>query len=186
MQPVSKEVFHKYLRPTLPYVYYVTGGFLIFCMAAVIAVGGAEGNLIFVPIFFIGLSIYLMYDGYRMHKRLSDWITAAEQNGELYYVLMDFTLAKPMVDGKIRLGQHYIYGRNSGVVLRYTDISQLYLQINRYMFIEIARTLMYRPNGSKKAFPLAKLKTGKRSQEEVNLVVNFVHQKNPSVKIGYR
>lgn len=186
MQPVSKEVLQKYLRPTISYLYYVTGGFLIFCMAAVVAVGGAEGNLIIVPILFTALSLYLIYDGYRLQKQLSDRIAAAEKSGELNYILTDFTFAKPMVDGKIRLGQYYIYGRNTGTMLRYSDISQLYLQVNRYMFIEIARTLMYRPTGSKKTFPLAKLKTGKRSQEEVNLVANFVFQKNPSVKIGYR
>lgn len=69
-----------------------------------------------------GLMIWIHRSQKKSMKRLSEDL---EQTGQMEVLLADFTSARSMADGKVRLGTHHIYARGSAELLAYEDIQRI-------------------------------------------------------------
>ena len=95
----------------------------------------------------------------------------------------DFARAYPFVKGKVRLGEYYVYGKNNGNLVKYSDIVQIYQYIHSTNGFEDQRQLKYvAPDG--KTRTLCKLRLRGKSDSEVRDILTIILRKNPNVKIG--
>ena len=181
MQPATKENIYKYVAPS-SVLYYVLAAFF-FLMGLPMASLTTDDK--YLSLIFLGFGILLLCMGVFIRSKVRKQLDALEESGELPAILADFSQSYSLVDGKVRLGQRYVFGRKTGALVRYEDIQKIYQYIQRYMFIETYRDLRYvNPKGKVKS--LCQLKRGKKSQDDVLKIMGFIQKKNPSVHLGYR
>ena len=112
-------------------------------------------------------------------------INAFRNNGALETVLSDFENAKPVLNGKVRAGENYIFFKGSGIVLLYTEILWVYRFTQRYLFIPIKSTAMI-GDAKGKVKGLCSIKSGnKAGAEQIKELAAVVQAKNPNVILGY-
>ena len=99
-------------------------------------------------------------------------------------ITRDFSASQPMFEGELRVGNQYLFGKNSGAVVAYGHISRVYENIQKTAFLETNRNLMYK-DASGKARSLCKLPLKGRAAEDVMKVMIFIRTKNPGVRLGY-
>ena len=115
-------------------------------------------------------------------RRVADQILTGRITEE---ILRDFAASHPMFDGELRVGNQYLFGKNSGAAVAYGDICRVYENIQKTAFLETNRNLMYK-DASGKASSLCKLPLKGKAAEDVLKVMIFIRTKNPVVRLGYQ
>ena len=82
-----------------------------------------------------------------------------------------------------RLGRNFFFGKNSGMVLHYSDFQWLYRQNVKRNFITVAVNLVVSTNTMNQKVLLTY--NGGNRDEELNKVFMAVAQNNPNVLLGY-
>lgn len=100
-------------------------------------------------------------------------------------IVNDFEKANVVLDGNLRLGMVYIFGKRSSRLLKYEDIQQAYIYIHKTNGIEDERDLRV-VDSQQKTFDLCKLKKRGKNMDELNSVVNYLLLRNPNIKLGYK
>ena len=162
-------------------------GVVFLAMAVFLIASGAvtEGgkSLFAVAIFLLG-GVGMFWSGISGHKEYKTKMAELENSGELGRLLSDFGAAQSFVDGKIRLGQTYIFGKGQGHWITYGEIRQVYQYVHKKNFVENGRQLRC-VNSQGKTLTLCDLKLKGKSDEDVYKIVAIIKTKNPGVIIGY-
>ena len=96
----------------------------------------------------------------------------------------DFDKSIPFCDGKLRLGDQWIFCKGQQQVVAYGEIARVFEYVHKSNFVENERRLMYRSSKGKD-ISLCKLALRGKSDAEVTRVLSLLLQKNPNIQIGY-
>ena len=177
MNPATIKDVEKYLKPGQGWT--VTA--IVFLVLAPIYLAG----LPWMSLFCLAIAALFFWLAYSAKKKLRALMTDMEATGEQGRILQDFAAAQSVFNGELRVGHHYLFGKGSGIVLRYGEIKQIYQHVQRSYFIETARTLQYvNLNGKTKV--LCKIPLRDKGKDQVLQLMAFIQSKNPTVKLGYK
>ena len=128
----------------------------------------------------IGLIMWLTNNS-RFNKK----IEALKESGYWETMLADFEQATAVVNDKVRAGQHFIYGKHSGMFYTYNEICWLYRFTQRYMFIPISSNAMIGSSNGK-IIPFCRIKANtKAGNAQIQELAQMVYSKNSNVILGY-
>ena len=100
----------------------------------------------------------------------------------------DFNSARSELADQIRLGDNWLYGRNTGMVIRYEQISRIYTRIERTdTGIEQERSLRIETlDGQKRKLCTVPTKgiLKKQNHPDLEAIIKELLIKNPSIRIG--
>ena len=181
MYEQKKRELTEYLKPRDNLMLIVMGIFMIvFSFMAILA-----EIPVLLLLFFLGVGVMMLVIGLRSMLDYPRYITALEQSGKLRLILQDFSQAHSMVNDGIRFGHKLLYSKGAGRVMSYSEIVRVYQYIHRTNFVEDRRELRCTTRDGK-TLTLCRLKTRGKSDGDVRLAVMMIHQKNPSIQIGYK
>lgn len=122
------------------------------------------------------------------NKRVNKRIEELEANGELERAYAEFTSpnAKHLIKGKLILTEHYIFGKNSGLILTYDEVKWAYK--HRYtrsvLFIPIVVTdSLYLATKTFKPGPIAG--KGRDKKDDIKTAIIEIYNHNRNCLIGY-
>ena len=153
----------------------VMGGITVACLLAEPVI--AFIYVVFTAFFLIPWLIGRM----KMQRRMAH----AKENGTYQQMVQEFSSSRPLVHGKVRYSEHFVFGKGCGWVLPYTEIVWVYLHRLSYVIIPILSRAMIGTQGGK-VVPLCRIKLGAQAgKEEVTELANLIFQKNPDVLFGF-
>lgn len=178
----------KYIGSGGGWVWLVFGGFMeVFGLGFLVSLlrDGTELSVAWVVLVILGGGGVLIWLGWSTIQDRKKMFREMEETGEIQRVLSDFETALPLVNGNVRLGQHYIFGKGKARIIRYGEIRQVYQHITRRNFIESERCMKYVDSKGKTRDMCNLLLRGK-SDEDVMRIMLVIQAKNPTVKLGYK
>lgn len=120
-------------------------------------------------------------------KRMNGFLDRLESQGALEAAAADFAApeTEQLLKDKVRMGELGIYGKGTGVAVRYEDILWAYRQVNRYYFIPVGDVLII--NTKEQAnIRLAPKKHAKKDQhDEINELLIAISRHNPDALLGH-
>ncbi len=170
--------------------YLKTDASIVGCAVPLLVLGVAlmaSGEIlgIVVGLFLLGMGCMMIWTYYSNVRALNQAFQELERRGQLDGVLRDFAESHPVLNGELRLGVNYLYGRRCGHLLSYGQITKLYQYVHRTNFIEDRRELKVSA-GLEKELTLCKLARKGKADEELKTVLGFILLKNPTIHIGYK
>ena len=167
----------KYIRPGVGTL--ILGGVLIaigVCVAVSVSIGAGLIMLALALLCNIGTIIEL--------SRWSDTLKIFEQSGLMDEAVANFNAAIPHLDGELLLGEKYLFGKRSGLILSYNEIRNAHQYIHKTNFAEDSRKLRVVLT-SGKSIDLCKLKVRGKSDDALKAALVAMIEKNGAMTIGY-
>lgn len=109
-------------------------------------------------------------------------IQQLKSRNELAAALTDFTLAQPLLKGKVKMGQTYLFARGKGRLYRYDEIYWLYRFRYSYMIIPIISAIRIGTTSGKVTYLCDTSFFNKQPFQEL---AKALYPKNPSITFGY-
>lgn len=100
-------------------------------------------------------------------------------------ILNDFAASKAMLNGKLRLGSRYAFGKGGKSEAAYADMKQIYQRIERVYFVESSRSLLYVDKDDKKHV-LCTIPTRGQADQELTVIFAYLKHINPDIILGYK
>ena len=162
--------------------------------AALLAVTGGLGfatdiaePLIFALIM-LGIALICVLVYVLSRSRLNKIIQAYAQRYGGKTLARDFGKSQTVLNGFLRVGEEWLFGKRTNTIVRYDQISKIYLYIHRTNGIEDSRMLTVVADG--KTRNLCKVPAKgvfkKQNHPDVEKVIRYVVYKNPHVHVGYK
>ena len=122
------------------------------------------------------------------NKKVNKRLEQMEANGELERAYAEFTSpnAKHLIKGKLILTEHYIFGKNSGLILTYDEVKWVYKHrfTRSLLFIPISVTdSLYLATKTVKPGPIASM--GRDRKEEIKTAIIEIYNHNRNCLVGY-
>lgn len=108
--------------------------------------------------------------------RLRKQFIELEEAGETENVLRAFLEGNPVLKRRLRLANKYIFGKGSGVILRYDQIALIYEHTYKKGFREQSRVLEVYTN-NKKTYELCELPLWGNQTKEVDAICELIEYK---------
>ena len=109
----------------------------------------------------------------------------AKETGSYRQMVQEFSRSRPLVNGKVRYGEHFVFGKGCGCVLPYTEIVWIYLHRLSYVIVPILSRAMIGTQGGK-VIPLCRTKLGAQAgREEIAELAKLIYEKTPGVLFGF-
>lgn len=175
-QPVDEKAFRKYITP-----YLARNIFLVICgLTAICLLVSPQVAFIFaITAACFGIPWALS------STRVSRQIAGLKSGGTYEEVLREYASSRPMLDGKVRYADHYIFAKGSGRFFRYSDIAWLYRHSLSYLFFPVlSEAIVGDTKGTTHSFCKLKL-SSKSGGDEIKRLASLIHSKNPNVLLGY-
>ena len=86
--------------------------------------------------------------------------------------------------GALRLGEHYVFSKNTGAAFRYEDILWCYTRVTRSGLIKMSTSVIAN-TATTKNIALAAIVRGKEAEEVIEAVMATLAEKNPNVLLGF-
>ncbi len=151
--------------------FIVAGAFskeLIIAAGVMLLMGG-----LLMAVYFVSLS------------KLNKNIAKIEMNNGLEILLNDFENAGRAFNDRVVLGDVFIIGKNTGVIVSYGEITRIYQYIHSTNGVEDTR--MLKANLAEgRTVDLCALQLRGKSDDELNQVCAYICSKNPDVRVGYK
>ncbi len=189
MDEELKKKFKKYIYPRKFLTIFfgiLSAGLLAYWFYALIDVRNHPGlfdTCIYVFIALAVCSAITVYDVIR-RKKVAEKIDEFEKQGTLHVILHDFETAGTAFKDSLRLGQNYLFGKETGNIFTYNDIVQMYQYIHKTNLIEDTRILKVKTSAGK-TLDLCKLPLRGKGDDELSQVFAYVKGKNENIYIGY-
>lgn len=163
--------------------------FLIGCVLAVAGIYGFIARYQIGPFivskspvlcfFLVVFGVVFLWSALFSKDELCPVIQKLKDSGEMETVLADFQKAQTQSEGcPLLVGDRYLFGKGSGQLVRYTDISRVQCVSSKY-----SRELVYIDNSGKKHILCSLNQEGKNDEDARRLVARIL-EKNPSVRVG--
>lgn len=176
---VAKESLFKYVSPSKEGLILGVFGVLVGIM------GLFTKNPLGIFLFGVGCAAVFsgstLFEMYKISKQMKNF----ELNGELEDVLKEFEEGVQVLNDSIRLGNKYAFGKKTGTIIKYEDISRMYQYVYKTNLIESSRTIKIE-NISKVQRELCRLPLKGTADNEVKEIMMFILAKNPKIEIGYK
>lgn len=117
--------------------------------------------------------------------KLRQELEALQSTGAMPQLIAEFQSARQMMNDKIRLGNQHIFRKHGGILLKYSDVVQVYQTIRRKNFAETSRTLNAVLK-DKKTIVLCDLKVRGKSDEEMKEIIVHMCLRNPAILVGFK
>ena len=180
MYEQMKKEFTKFLKPR-GNVSMIVLSVIMILTAAIMFAGGAP---FLIPLFIAAVAVMILVLSLRSLLDYPQYIQALEQNGQMQWILQDYSQAQRMLNNDLRFGRYYLYAKGQGNVIAYNDIVRVYQYIHRTNFVEDRRELKYvNKNGAE--LTLCKLKLRGKSDADLRMVIGMLYQRNPALQVGY-
>ncbi len=163
-------------------------GFIIIAVGVIMALCFSAAEVAFMTIasyFMDIIGIFFTLSFIKEKIKLNKWFKKIELTGQLPNLVQDFNDARSFFDNNLRMGDSYIFGKNSGKAYLYKDIERVWQHIHKTNGSEDGRALYIKTKDSKDSI-LCNLPTNGSGDFELNTVVRLIMLHNPEVKIGYR
>ncbi len=186
------KVLKKYIRPS--YDGIMLGGFLALCGGALLIYdiiecfenSGIEIKEFAIAVFFTLFALFILELSITELKRFKKLLTDIVENGGLPFLLNDFQNGGKAFKDKLILGQNFLIGKNTGVVIAYSDIGRIYQQIRKTNGVEDSRTLKVLHLKTNRYYDLCKVPRRGKAEDEVQQVVEYIVSMNPNIRVGYK
>lgn len=153
------------------------------CFVIEIANGEFEFELAYLILLLFPLAVvFLIWGGLDEKKHLDEICNNPNTQG---WIVNDFEKSQEVLNGKLRLGMVYIFGKHSNTILRYEDLRQAYIYVHKTNGVEDERKLRV-VDIHEKTIDLCKLKARGKNMEELESVIKYFLYRNPNIKIGYQ
>lgn len=174
---IEEKELEKYLSPSEFPIIIGAVLFVFGSVGAIVAgVGGATVVLGIIALLIMSKTVITKMD-------VGDLLKSLRKQGILSTVIMDFKHASPCMDNAIKLGSTYLFGENTGTLVKYEEISKIYQWIHKTNFVEDKRELrIVLQSGNTRC--LCNLPLKGEADHEVAKICVAVKMKNPSVQIG--
>lgn len=175
-QQIDEKAFKKYVTP-----YIARNIFIVMCALTIACL------FILPPATFIYAIVAICFGipwavG---RSRVSKHISYMQSIGAYEEMLREFAVSKDILNGKVRSGENYIFGKGSGSFFRYRDIGWVYRHNVSYVIIPIRSEVMIGDNKGKiERFCKLKL-SNQAGGEEIKALAALIHAKNPQVLLGF-
>ncbi len=151
----------------------------LFFVVAGIILAMVESNL-WLLVLLTAIALFdFIPDIYKISDCLSQ-IKELKKTGEIDGVLADFESAEKHLDDEIRIGSKYVFGKKSGRVVKYEEITKVHNFIrNRYGYKRKRFVEIFTLEGIK--VKLSKVSDNKESAAEADLVVDRIKERLSNV-----
>ncbi len=175
-QQIDEKAFKKYVTPYIARnIFIVMCGLTIACLFIL-----PQGAFIYG-----GVAICFGIPWAIGRSRVSKGISSMRTSGAYEEMLREFAASSPILDGKVRYSENYVFGKGSGRFFRYRDIGWVYRHRVSYLFIPIMSEAMIGDNKGKIG-SFCKLKLSNNAGgEEIKTLAALIHTKNPQVLLGF-
>ncbi|MGI6012132.1 MAG: hypothetical protein ACOX8H_11680 [Ruminococcus sp.] len=175
-QQTDEKIFRKYITPhVLRYILIILGIAIVYLLIAPL--------LAISFVFILGCIIGIPWAISCRH--VNKRICAAQTNGVYKKVVQEFASSMPILGGKVRYSENYLFGKGTGRFLAYKDICWIYQYAVRYMGFPFASTVMIGDcNGNVFSFCKLKLKS-QAGRNEIKALAALIYSKNPEVLLGF-
>ena len=147
---------------------------------------GIEFEGFWIAVIFTLFAFLLIELGITGNKRLKKLYTDIEESGGLPLLLDDFENGGKAFKNKLVLGQRFLIGKNTGVVIAYSDIGRIYQEIHKTNYIEDSRTLKILSVKTNRYYDLCKIPLKGKADDEVQQVIEYIVSMNPNIRVGYK
>lgn len=188
MEDKRVKALKKYIKPSY-------GGILLSVSLTIIGIAGLVGTFIdtnseskdfWIAGIFILFALFLGELSFRELKEIKKFFTDIEESGGLPFLLEDFETGGKAFKDKLILGKRFLIGKNTGIVIAYGDITQIYQEIHKTNSIEDSRSLKIRTAKTNKLYDLCKIPLRGKAEDEVIQVLEYIYSMNPNIKVGYK
>ena len=180
MYEQMKKEFTNFLKPRGNVSMMVFSVIMILIAALIYA----DGAPILLSLFIAAVGVIMLVLALRSLLDYPQYIQALEQNGQMQWILQDYSQAQCMLNNDLRFGRYYLYAKGQGNVIAYNDIVRVYQYIHRTNFVEDRRELKYvNKNGAE--LTLCKLKLRGKSDADLRMIIGMLYQRNPALQVGY-
>ena len=139
-QQIDEKAFKKYVTPYIARnIFIVMCGLTIACLFIL-----PQGAFIYG-----GVAICFGIPWAIGRSRVSKGISSMRTSGAYEEMLREFAASSPILDGKVRYSENYVFGKGSGRFFRYRDIGWVYRHRVSYLFIPIMSEAMIGDNKGK-------------------------------------
>ena len=175
-QQIDEKAFKKYVTPYIARnIFIVMCGLTIACLFIL-----PQGAFIYG-----GVAICFGIPWAIGRSRVSKGISSMRTSGAYEEMLREFAASSPILDGKVRYSENYVFGKGSGRFFRYRDIGWVYRHRVSYLFIPIMSEAMIGDNKGKIG-SFCKLKLSNNAGgEEIKTLAALIHTQNPQVLLGF-
>lgn len=175
-QQIDEKAFKKYVTPYIARnIFIVMCGLTIACLFILPQAAFIYG----------GVAIFFGIPWAIGRSRVSKGISAMCTSGAYEEMLREFAASSPILDGKVRYSENYVFGKGSGRFFHYRDIGWVYRHKVSYLFIPIMSEAMIGDNKGKIG-SFCKLKLSNNAGgEEIKALAALIHTKNPQVLLGF-
>ena len=114
----------------------------------------------------------------KITKALNAQIEELNKNGYLPIAMEEFKNADPLCKGTLRLGDHFVFGKHSGILLEYKDITRVfqYVHNNKQRELHVITT-----TGETLILDKLKIRDGNEAQE----IMERMHMINSQIQITF-
>ena len=130
------------------------------------------------------LGVLVAYSCVKAQMDFKGQISRMEDDGSINRALTEFATAGILCGGNLRFGDTYIFGKKSGMVLPFGQITKIYQYIHKTNGVENYRAIKV-VTADTKVHELCKIQLRGKADTEVQHIVGVILSKNPSVHVGY-
>lgn len=140
-----------------------------------------------IALFFTAIALLLVVPYILSVKRLDKQLDDFDQQGMLSSVLNDFARGwdANLLKGSICMGERWIFGKNSGRIVAYSEIERFYQYVHKTNYIEDSRRIRVKLTDGKTC-DIAKLRVRGKDNDTLNEIAVRVKAKNPGIQFGYK
>ena len=140
---------------------------------------------VWVNIIFLVMGILLVWQGIAAYTGFSKQIRKLEAMHTVPDVYTDFAQSSVMIGDRLRLGKRYLFGKNTGHIFEFGEISRVYQYIHKTNGVEDRRELKVKTTRGKELI-LCRLPLKGKADEDIMNVAAIIKAVNPAVEIGYK
>lgn len=141
---------------------------------------------IVLSLLFIAGGICMISYGAKGNSTYKKFLSVAASTGELQRILNDFANSQSLADDRIRLGSEYIFGKNMGRPISYSELRKVYPYI--VTGTGCARYLKgVTADGAEHMLCEFYVRTSQKDQHpDESYIYQVIVNKNPNVYLGYK
>ncbi len=131
------------------------------------------------------LGIYeILPDAAKIIRFLGD-INYLKTRKEMNSILEDFAEAESFMNGNVRVGKSYIFGKKSGAVIKYADIDRAHHFIRKNNSYRVKRFIEIFTFDDTK-IKLCKVSSNDKNIEACEKIMHIIKERNPKADVMYK
>ncbi len=179
----------KFIRPS-PAIFIVGAvfiliGIIILAVSIPAKVENKEVVIVIGSVIFV-IGIITAAAGISIMKKADKRLAEIDANGGTQILLNDFRTGGKAFKNLLILGQTFLIGKNTGTVITYSDIIQIYQYVHKTNYVEDSRILKAVIVPDRKVVDLCRIPLGGKGDDELRQVIGFILSKNENIKVGYK